>query len=56
MANKTIHTEKCEGSNIDPEYIYEINAKNLFEQAKKLKIPFHKWYQWLDNTFEEMQE
>lgn len=46
LANKMIHSEEH-----DPEYVYEINAKKLFAQVKSLKIPFHRWYQWLETRF-----
>lgn len=49
LANKMIHSELY-----DPEYVYEINAKKLFGQVKQLKIPFHRWYQWLDAKFSQL--
>jgi len=46
LAQKMIHTETEEA-----EYIYEINSQKLFQQVKALKIPFHRWYQWLETRF-----
>ena len=46
LAHKMIHTEEYEA-----EYIYEINAQKMLQQVKALKIPFHRWYQWLGTRF-----
>lgn len=43
LALKMEHTEEHEA-----EYIYEVSAQKLFLQVKSLKIPFHKWYKWLE--------
>ena len=43
LALKMQHTE-----NQDAEFIYQVDSQKFFEQVKKLKIPFHKWYQWID--------
>ena len=50
LAHKMIHTEDHEA-----EYIYEINAQKLLQQVKALKIPFHRWYQWLGTRFDQLQ-
>lgn len=43
LALKMQHTE-----NQDAEFIYQVDSQKLFETVKELKIPFHKWYQWID--------
>jgi len=50
LAHKMIHTEDC-----DAEYIYEINAQQLYQEVKKLDLPFHSWYQWLTDRFSIIQ-
>ena len=50
LALKMTHTEEY-----DAEYIYEISAVKLFQQVKQLKIPFHKWYKWLETRFLHLQ-
>ena len=52
LANKMIHTDEHD----NPEYVYEINAKKLFAQVKTLKVPFHRWYKWLETRFMQLQE
>ena len=49
LAHKMIHTEEYEA-----EYIYEINSQKLLQQVKALKIPFHRWYQWLGTRFSQL--
>jgi hypothetical protein len=49
LAHKMIHTEEYEA-----EYIYEINSQKLLLQVKALKIPFHRWYQWLGTRFSQL--
>jgi len=49
LAHKMIHTEDHEA-----EYIYEINSQKLLQQVKALKIPFHRWYQWLGTRFSQL--
>ena len=46
LALKMLHTEEY-----DAEYIYDIHAKQLLLQVKSLKIPFHRWYIWLETRF-----
>ena len=50
LANKMIHTDEHD----NPEYVYEINAKKLFAQVKTLKVPFHRWYKWLETRFMQL--
>ena len=50
LAHKMIHTEDC-----DAEYIYEINAQQLYSEVKDLGLPFHTWYQWLTDKFSIIQ-
>jgi len=51
LALKMTHTEEY-----DAEYIYEISAQKLFLQVKSLRIPFHKWYTWLETRFNQLQQ
>lgn len=46
LALKMQHTE-----NHEAEFIYQIDSQKLYEQVKQIKIPFHKWYQWLETKF-----
>lgn len=50
LALKMQHTENAEA-----EFIYKIDSQKLFEQIKQIKIPFHKWYSWLDTKFQMMK-
>lgn len=50
LALKMQHTEHAEA-----EFIYKIDSQKLFEQIKQIKLPFHKWYQWLDTKFQMMK-
>ena len=50
LALKMQHTENAEA-----EFIYKIDSQKLFEQIKQIKLPFHKWYQWLDTKFQMMK-
>ena len=51
LALKMSHVEEY-----DAEYIHEADAPQLFNEAKKQGIPFHKWYGWLDNRFKFLAE
>jgi len=46
LALKMQHTESQEA-----EFIYQVDSQKLFEQVKQIKLPFHKWYAWLDTKF-----
>lgn len=50
LALKMQHTE-----NHEAEFIYQIDSAKLFEQVKQIKLPFHKWYSWLDTKFSMMK-
>jgi hypothetical protein len=47
LSIKIIQSEK------DPEFGAEINSRKLFKLAKKEKIPFHKWFFWIDKRIAE---
>merc|ERR1711990_967946 len=42
------------GSNND--FIYEMHGPKLFKQVKALKVPFHKWYDWLNEKFQNLKQ
>ena len=47
LALKMLHNEKYE----DAEYVYEVSAAKLFKQVRTQKMPFHRWYNWLEEKF-----
>jgi len=51
LALKMLATEKFD----DTEYIYEVNAENLFNQVRE-DMPFHQWYSWLEAQFESLRQ
>ena len=51
LALKMSHNEE-----FDAEYIHEADAPQLFDEAKKQGVPFHKWYGWLDKRFKFLAE
>ena len=40
----------------DAEYCYEISAAKLFRQVRDQKMPFHRWYKWLEDKFGDLRE
>jgi hypothetical protein len=50
LAHKMQHIE-----NQETEFIYQVDSAKLFEQVKEIKLPFHKWYAWLDTKFQMMR-
>lgn len=50
LALKMQYTENQEG-----DFIYQIDSSKLFEQVKQIKLPFHKWYAWIDTKFSMMK-
>jgi len=50
LAHKMQHIE-----NQETEFIYQVDSAKLFEQVKENKLPFHKWYAWLDTKFQMMK-
>jgi hypothetical protein len=48
LALKMLHNEEYDES----EYVYEISAGKLFRQVRVVeKLPFHRWYRWLEEKF-----
>ena len=37
---------------IDPEALFEVDTKKMFDQVKSEDIPFHNWHVWVDNYIE----
>lgn len=50
LALKMQHTEHQEA-----DFIHMVDSAKLFEQVKQLKLPFFKWYCWLDTEFSLMK-
>ena len=41
----------------DADYLQNIGDTELiYEEVKALKVPFHKWYKWLEKTFMLMKD
>jgi len=51
LALKMVHTEIFD----DAEYVYEVSAAKLFKQVRDQKMPFHQWYNWLEDKFAELR-
>lgn len=51
LAQKMIHTETYE----DSEYVYEVSAQKLFNKVRDTNLPFHKWFKWLEDKFQELR-
>jgi hypothetical protein len=49
---KMVHNEEFDES----EYVYEISAGKLFRQVKTDKVPFHRWYRWLEKKFQSIRD
>lgn len=39
----------------DAEYVYQVSAAKLFKQVRDKKLPFHRWYKWLEDKFAELR-
>ena len=52
LALKMLHNEQYE----DAEYVYEVSAAKLFKQVRTQKMPFHRWYNWLEEKFQELRD
>lgn len=35
-------------NDMDRDFVFQISSKKLFKTCKKEKVPFHKWYGWID--------
>lgn len=46
LAMKMIYTE-----DYDADYLGDIDAEELYEQAKEKELPFHRWQKWLEDKF-----
>ena len=47
-----LQTEKHE----DCKYIYQINQDDLWKEVKETKMPFHKWYKWIDKKIMKLRD
>ncbi len=47
-----LHNELYE----DAEYVYEVSAGKLFRQVRGEKMPFHRWYKWLEKKFDDLRD
>ena len=51
LAHKMLHNELYDES----EYVYQVSAAKLFKQVRDKKLPFHRWYKWLEDNFAELR-
>ncbi len=42
LSIKILHSER------DPNFGVEVNQKKMLKQVKTEKVPFHKWFFWID--------
>ena len=52
LALKMLHNEEYDKSY----YVCEISAGKLFKHVKDENLPFHRWYKWLEQKFEELRQ
>lgn len=52
LALKMIHTEEYESF----DYIYQVNPNVLWKEVKELDMPFHRWYRWLQDKFDDLRD
>jgi len=38
------------------QYVYKISAAKLIREVRQNKMPFHKWYNWLEKQFLEFRD
>jgi hypothetical protein len=51
LAVKMLHVQEYDSD----EYIKKADANKMYERAKQLKLPFYKWYEWIENQFESLR-
>lgn len=52
LALKMIHTEEYDTF----DYIYQVNANIFWKEVKESELPFHRWYKWLEDKFNDLRD
>jgi hypothetical protein len=47
LSIKILHSEK------DPEFGVEVNMRKMYKLVKKEKVPFHRWFFWVNQRIQE---
>lgn len=47
-----IHTEEYESF----DYIYQVNPNVFWKEVKETDLPFHRWYRWLEDKFNDLRD
>lgn len=47
---------KMQYNEVDKDFVFQIGSKKLFKQCKSQKIPFHKWYKWIDSQLRSINQ
>ncbi len=47
---------KMQYNEVDKDFVFQIGSKKLFKQCKSQKIPFHKWYKWIDTQLRTINQ
>lgn len=47
-----VHTEEYDTF----DYIYQVNANVFWKEVKESELPFHRWYKWLENKFNDLRD
>ena len=45
LAVKMVHVQEYDAD----EYLMKVQADVLYEKAKQMKIPFYRWYEWVES-------
>jgi hypothetical protein len=47
---------KMQYNEVDKDFVFQIGSKKLFKQCKSQKVPFHKWYKWIDTQLRHINQ
>ena len=51
LAVKMIHVQEYDSD----EYLLKADSDTLYKKAKQFKIPFYRWYEWVESQFEALR-
>ena len=51
----SILSVKMQMNERDCDVVYGVSSNELFRKCKELKIPFHKWYSWIEEQLAQFE-
>ena len=47
---------KMQFNDLDRDFVFQVSSKKLFKACKREKVPFHRWYAWIEDKLKSINK